>query len=233
MRIYFSIKFDKRSFVFIFQSEPKEVAENTSKEQEETHKSTKQKSHSPARLLRKLTPKKNSFSPSKSSFRSYTSEPNLSSLSSSGSFEETSPEIKNPPEIIEEKEFNFSAVYLCSTVINPPLRPKHLRDSVKQYLKEQKKTEKHKGTPPPTKEVELTLNSDGVSMTDPQCKSFQRYFPFPSISNVRTHKDFPEYFAFSEVVSGGAKHKCHIFKQTKEPCDEITAAFECFLWEKV
>lgn len=196
----------------------------------------KTKVSSPGRLLRKLTPKKSSFN-LKSSFRSYTSEPNLSSLTPSPTEEHPTTFDNSPndcPEITEEKEYTFRTAYLCSTVINPPLRPKHVRDSVKQFLKECKKMEKHTGTPPTMKEVELCLTSEGVTMLDPQCRDVgQRFFPFPCISNIRTHKDYPEYFAFSTVVTGDAKHKCHIFKQVKEPCDEITSAFECFMWEKV
>ncbi|KAK3749510.1 hypothetical protein QZH41_013482 [Actinostola sp. cb2023] len=214
-----------------------EVSDQSStNERRDSHDSgSNNKVSSPGRLFRKLTPKKNFFT-LKSSFRSYTSEPNLTSLTSSPTEENPTPDSSpiDCPEIVEEKEFTFRTAYLCSTVINPPLRPKHVRDSVKQYLKECKKMEKRTGTPPTMKEIELCITSDGVTMLDPQCRHVgQRFFPFPCISNVRTHKDYPGYFAFSTVVTGDAKHKCHIYKQVKEPCDEITAAFESFLWEKV
>lgn len=132
-------------------------------------------------------------------------------------------------EIVEEKDYNFDVTYLCSTVVNPPLRPKHLRECVKQYQKQQAKALKKFGVDP-SKEVELSLSLDGVKMTNSCAAKGEQemFFPFSSVSHVMSHPESPEYFAFALVVTGDSKHKCHLFKQTKVPPSELIESFEAF-----
>ncbi|XP_032232507.2 uncharacterized protein LOC116615017 [Nematostella vectensis] len=202
-------------------------------------KAQRRSTFSSKQLLKKLSPARAKNITSKS-FRHYMSEPDLTISSSSTSSiepevtEEKPAELPEEIEEQEEREYSFQVAYLCSTVTNPPLRPKHVRDCVKQYQKELGKVAKHTGVTPPLKEVTLHLNNDGVTMIDPKQPSVcPRFFPFPCISEIKGHKDFPEYFAFSTVVSGDSKHKCHVFKDLKGNCEDINTAFEFFLWEKV
>ncbi|KAJ7389063.1 hypothetical protein OS493_033922 [Desmophyllum pertusum] len=67
--------------------------------------------------------------------------------------------------VAEEKVYNYNVTYLCSTVVNPPLRPKHLRECVKQYQKQQAKSLKKFGKEQPSSDVVLSLSLDGVKMT--------------------------------------------------------------------
>ena len=134
-------------------------------------------------------------------------------------------------EIVEEEtDYNFDVTYLCSTVINPPLRPKHLRECVKQFQKQQAKSVKKFGMVQPSSEVVLTLSLDGVKMTSPREKGAQgMFFPFSSVSNAMAHPENPEYFAFATIVTGDSKHKCHLFEQTKIPPAELIEKFQAFM----
>lgn len=133
-------------------------------------------------------------------------------------------------EILEEKEYNFDVTYLCSTVINPPLRPKHLRECVKQYQKQQTKALKKLGVDP-SKKVSLSVSIDGVKMTNERAQQGEQemFFPISSVSHVMAHPENPEYFAFALMVTGDSKHKCHLFQQTKVPSKEVIETFEAYM----
>lgn len=151
----------------------------------------------------------------------------LSSTSSAG----TDDVIDSSWEIVEEKDYNFDVTYLCSTVINPPLRPKHLRECVKQYQKQQAKSLKKFGMEQPAREVVLSVSIDGVKMTNSHAQKGEQemFFPFSSVNHVMSHPESPEYFAFSLVVTGDSKHKCHLFQQTKIPPTELIETFQAFM----
>ena len=138
----------------------------------------------------------------------------------------------NTWEIVEEKkDYTFSATYLCSTVINPPLRAKHVRDCVKQYQKQQLKSLKRFGAEQPSSDVILRLSLDGVSMTNSRTQSGGNgmFFPFSSVNHVMAHPENPEYFAFATVVSGDSKHKCHLFRQTHVLTTDVIEGFLAFI----
>lgn len=137
----------------------------------------------------------------------------------------------NTWEIVEEKDYKFDVTYLCSTVINPPLRPKHLRECVKQYQKQQAKSLKKFGMEQPSSEVLLSLSLDGVTMANPRTQKEGQgmFFPFNSVSHVMSHPESPEYFAFATIVTGDSKHKCHLFEQTKVSPAELIQSFQAFM----
>lgn len=129
--------------------------------------------------------------------------------------------------VAEEKVYNYNVTYLCSTVVNPPLRPKHLRECVKQYQKQQAKSLKKFGKEQPSSDVVLSLSLDGVKMTYQGEQGM--FFPFSSVSNAMAHPESPEYFAFATVVTGDSKHKCHLFRQTQVPSSELIESFHAFM----
>lgn len=133
--------------------------------------------------------------------------------------------------VVEEKVYNFNVTYLCSTVVNPPLRPKHLRECVKQYQKQQAKSLKKFGKEQPSSEVVLSVSVDGVQMMNSRAKKEEQgmFFTFSSVSNVMAHPESPEYFAFATIVTGDSKHKCHLFWQTKVPSEELVESFKAFM----
>ena len=118
---------------------------------------------------------------------------------------------------------------LFRSVVNPPLRPKHLRECVKQYQKQQAKFLKKFGHEQPSNEVALLVCIDGVEMKDSQKGGQGMFFPLSSVSNVMAHPETPEYFAFATVVTGDSKHKCHLFQQTKVPSSELIQSFQAFM----
>ena len=134
-------------------------------------------------------------------------------------------------EIVEEEmDYSCNATYLCSTVINPPLRPKHLRECVKQYQKQQTKSLKKFGMAKSSNEVVLNLTLEGVKMTNVTERGGQgMFFPIDSVSHVMAHPENAEYFAFSTIVTGDSKHKCHLFEQTKIPPTELIERFQAFM----
>lgn len=131
----------------------------------------------------------------------------------------------------EEKDYEFDVTYLCSTVVNPPLRPKHLRECVKQYQKQQAKSLKKFGKEQPSSEVKLSVSIDGVRMTNSQAPKGEQgmFFPFSSVSNAMAHPESPEYFAFATIVTGDSKHKCHLFRQTQVPAPDLIESFQAFM----
>ena len=131
----------------------------------------------------------------------------------------------------EEKVYDFNVTYLCSTVVNPPLRPKHLRECVKQYQKQQAKSLKKFGKEQPSSEVVLSVSVDGVQMMNSRAQKEEQgmFFPFDSVSNAMAHPEIPEYFAFATIVTGDSKHKCHLFRQTSVPSEELVENFKAFL----
>ena len=131
----------------------------------------------------------------------------------------------------EEKVYSFNVTYLCSTVVNPPLRPKHLRECVKQYQKQQAKSLKKFGKEQPFSEVVLLVSVDGVQMTNSRAQKEEQgmFFSFDSVSNAMAHPESPEYFAFATIVTGDSKHKCHLFRQTKVPSEELVGSFQAFM----
>ena len=175
-------------------------------------------------VFRKLS--KKDSSKNRASFKSHVQEAGRNNSSSS-----VEDFVVVPAEILEEKVYNFEATYLCSTVVNPPLRPKHVRDCVKQHQKQASKLLKRLGVTQTTNDVKMDVGADGVSMYDKlRPDSGQRFFPFSDISLIKSHQDYPEFFAFSTVVTGDTKHKCHLFKQTADSCSaDIIRAFESFM----
>jgi len=131
----------------------------------------------------------------------------------------------------EEKVYNFNVTYLCSTVVNPPLRPKHLRECVKQYQKQQAKSLKKFGKEQPSSEVVLSVSVDGVQMANSRAQMQEQgmFFPIDSVSNAMAHPEIPEYFAFATIVTGDSKHKCHLFLQTQVPSEELVGRFKAFM----
>lgn len=131
----------------------------------------------------------------------------------------------------EEKVYNFDVTYLCSTVVNPPLRPKHLRECVKQYQKQQAKLLKKFGQEQPSNQVTLSVSIDGVEMKNSRGQKGDQgmFFPFRSVSNAMAHPETPEYFAFATIVTGDSKHKCHLFHQTQVPSSELIESFQAFM----
>ena len=131
----------------------------------------------------------------------------------------------------EEKVYDFNVTYLCSTVVNPPLRPKHLRECVKQYQKQQAKSLKKFGKEQPSSEVVLSVSVDGVQMTNTGAQKEDQgmFFPFDSVSNAMAHPEIPEFFAFATIVTGDSKHKCHLFRQTAVPSEELVGSFKAFI----
>lgn len=131
----------------------------------------------------------------------------------------------------EEKVYEYEVTYLCSTVVNPPLRPKHLRECVKQYQKQQAKSLKKFGKEQPTSEVKLSVSIDGVQMMNSSAQKEEQgmFFAFSSVSNAMAHPESPEYFAFATIVTGDSKHKCHLFQQTKVPATDLIGSFQAFM----
>lgn len=131
----------------------------------------------------------------------------------------------------EPGDYHFSVEYLCSTVINPPLRSKHLRECVKQFQKQQAKAHKRYGVTPSSSNVTLTVEADGIRMVDPQRqdKSGHMFFPFTTVNSIKSHPENPEYFAFSTAVSGDTKHKCHLFLQDGVESADVIRTFEFFM----
>ena len=133
--------------------------------------------------------------------------------------------------VLEEKVYYFDVTYLCSTVVNPPLRPKHLRECVKQYQKQQAKSLKKFGKEQPSSEVKLSVSIDGVQMTNSRAPKGEQgmFFPISSVSNAIAHPEIPEYFAFATIVTGDSKHKCHLFRQTQVPATDLIESFLAFM----
>ena len=188
-------------------------------------KETKSKRIRNLPVLRKLSKKESSKNIS--SFKFYDNEA-AGRNNSNSSFEDF---VVVPQEIVEEKVYNFQAIYLCSTVVNPPLRPKHVRDCAKQYQKQNEKLLKRLGKTQPKNDVKMDVGADGVAMYDTlRPENSQRFFPFSDIHLIKSHPDYPDYFAFSTVVTGDTKHKCHLFQQIDDySCGEIIKAFESFM----
>ncbi|XP_012562494.1 uncharacterized protein LOC101237664 [Hydra vulgaris] len=128
------------------------------------------------------------------------------------------------------KEYKFQVKYICSTIITPPLKSKHIRKCYKQFLKEMAKGGKLVSN---TKciggsLVGLEINLKGITMTDPNQNNYTiRTFSFESLENIVTHPDGLECFGFSTSdPSQKCKHKMHLFSAPLNRLMDIKSAFE-------
>lgn len=198
------------------------------KEKEKSKGSMKLKRFASMPHLLRTTSKKDKEHKMEQDTRRSTENIRTPSVSSAG----TDDVFENSWEIVpEEKVYEYEVTYLCSTVVNPPLRPKHLRECVKQYQKQQAKSLKKFGKEQPTSEVKLSVSMDGVQMMNSRAQKGEQgmFFPFSSVSNAMAHPESPEYFAFATIVTGDSKHKCHLFQQTKVPAVDLIESFQAFM----
>ncbi|XP_066922508.1 uncharacterized protein [Clytia hemisphaerica] len=135
--------------------------------------------------------------------------------------------------------YNFKITYLCSTLVKAPLRPKHVQECYKQFLKEKKKSEKISnncgqktiGTP-----VELVLTTDTeIIMLDPSDRTnVIRQFPINIYEKCVMHpEENMGCFAFSTNIPGNQQqpgqklhHKIHLFTMVLEMKSRIITAFD-------
>lgn len=131
---------------------------------------------------------------------------------------------------LQPEEFHFKVSYVCSTMVNPPLKQKHVKECYKQYCKEMNRVGKLNGnnTKVNGNLVNLQIVTDfGVSMLDPhQPDVVVRHFPIQDFGFYQQHSEDISCFAFSTSLLGNSKHRCHLFCATKEVLADINVAFE-------
>ena len=133
---------------------------------------------------------------------------------------------------MEPELFHFDVSYVCSVVTNAPLKPKHIKESYKQYLKEISKTEKvsfnniNKNKIGGAVSLQVITN-ESVSMLDPNRSDFIiRSFELGVFDTFMLHPEEQSCFAFSTTVPGNSRLKCHLFVSLNENLPEIERAFE-------
>lgn len=128
----------------------------------------------------------------------------------------------------EREEHNFVISYLCSTVVKPPLKSKHVEKCLKQYQKEVGKKQKAGDVCSLGSKLLLRITTDeGITLLDvrnPQ--SFRRHFPISTIDTFVVHPENPDCFAFSTTVPGDEQHKYHLFYKSRESVESVKEAFE-------
>ena len=108
--------------------------------------------------------------------------------------------------ISQPKEYQFLVKYICSTIINPPLKLKHIRKCYKQFQKEMAKGVKIASNS--TRHIEgcsvgLEMNIQGITMTDPNQNGYTiRTFSLESLEEILTHPDGLECFGCFRVPKG-------------------------------
>jgi hypothetical protein len=138
---------------------------------------------------------------------------------------------KPKPEIRKESsEKRFSVFYLVSTIVSPPLKTKHVKECLKQYQKTvDKAMKKSTDNGQHYKKAQLVFSPRGVMITDEQTQTPQAFYERATISGVQSHPDGKCAFAFTTVVSGNTKHKCHLFLQDKDPIGAITKEIQTYI----
>ena len=126
------------------------------------------------------------------------------------------------------REYSFTVSYLCSAVVNPPLKSKHVKECYKQYQKEMAKTKLPNNNGLLGNVLQLQIVTDeGVTMADLRNpNSFRREFPIETVDMFVAHPESEDCFAFSTKVDGTSKQKYHLFVKAKEPISEINEAFD-------
>lgn len=136
-------------------------------------------------------------------------------------------EAKTPKESSEKR---FNVLYLISTIVSPPLKPKHVKECLKQYQKSvDKAMKKSPGNAQHYKKAQLVLSPRGVMMVDDKTQTPQAFYESATISGVQSHPDGKCAFAFTTVVSGNTKHKCHLFLQDTEPIGAIIKEIQTYI----
>lgn len=141
------------------------------------------------------------------------------------------PDEKRQPEIPKESsEKRFNVFYLVSTIVSPPLKPKHVKECLKQYQKSvDKAMKKSADNGQHYKKAQLVLSPRGVMIMDEQTHTPQAYYERAAISGVQSHPDGKCAFAFTTVVSGNTKHKCHLFLQDTDPIGAIIKETQTYI----
>ena len=138
---------------------------------------------------------------------------------------------KPKPEIRKESsEKRFSVFYLVSTIVSPPLKTKHVKECLKQYQKTvDKAMKKSTDSGQHYKKAQLVFSPRGVMIKDEQTQTPQAFYERATISGVQSHPDGKCAFAFTTVVSGNTKHKCHLFLQDKDPIGAIIKEIQTYI----
>ena len=131
-----------------------------------------------------------------------------------------------PPHRREEHEFLIT--YLCSAVVKPPLKSKHVEKCLKQFQKEVGKKQKLGHVSSLGNKLQVRVVTDeGVTMLDKRSpNSFRRHFPVSTIDSFIMHPENPDCFAFSTTVPGDEQHKYHLFYKSQESIATVKEAFE-------
>ncbi len=130
----------------------------------------------------------------------------------------------------ESSEKRFSVFYLVSTIVSPPLKTKHVKECLKQYQKTvDKAMKKSTDSSQHYKKAQLVFSPRGVMITDEQTQTPQAFYERATISGVQSHPDGKCAFAFTTVVSGNTKHKCHLFLQDKDPIGAIIKEIQTYI----
>ena len=126
------------------------------------------------------------------------------------------------------KEHNFIVSYLCSAVVKPPFKSKHVEKCFKQYQKEVGKKQKVGDICSLGNKLTLQVITDeGVTMLDIRNpNSFRRHFPLSTIDSFIVHPENPDCFAFSTTVPGDEQHKYHLFYKSRDSIISVKEAFE-------
>ncbi|XP_028398504.1 uncharacterized protein LOC114522083 [Dendronephthya gigantea] len=145
--------------------------------------------------------------------------------------EKRTPEEKSRSENSKESsEKRFSILYLISTIVSPPLKPKHVKECLKQFQKSvDKAMKKSTNNGQHYRKAQLVFSPNGVMIVDNQTQAAQAFYERATISGVQSHPDGKCAFAFTTVVSGNTKHKCHLFLQDTDPIDAIVREIQTYV----
>ena len=132
------------------------------------------------------------------------------------------------PSPLVKKEHKFVVSYLCSAVVKPPFKSKHVEKCLKQYQKEVGKKQKVGDVCSLGNKLMLQVITDtGATMMDIQNpNSFRRHFPISTIDSFIVHPENPDCFAFSTTVPGDEQHKYHLFYKSRDDIATVKEAFE-------
>lgn len=129
---------------------------------------------------------------------------------------------------LQREVHRFVISYLCSAVVKPPLKAKHVEKCLKQYQKEVGKKQKITDLSSLGNKLLLHIVTDeGITMADIRNpNAFRRHFPISTIDGFITHPENPDCFAFSTTVPGDEQHKYHMFYKARENTSVIKEAFD-------
>ena len=129
---------------------------------------------------------------------------------------------------LQREVHRFVISYLCSAVVKPPLKAKHVEKCLKQYQKEVGKKQKITDLSSLGNKLLLQIVTDeGITMADIRNpNAFRRHFPISTIDGFITHPENPDCFAFSTTVPGDEQHKYHVFYKVRENTSVIKEAFD-------